>query len=132
MPGDTEPAHNARCVCDIFIWEDVLGRDKVITFKPFAAIKAFVDDDRCHLCSLLYGSMKVYNPPEGYIKLRDDCPCAAEGDALVQMYGRSNYISIKVCCGGPRGQWHMAILQLSTMPHNRGSSIRPMEQQIIC
>jgi hypothetical protein len=28
-----------RCVCDISIWEDVLGRGKVFAFTPFAAVR---------------------------------------------------------------------------------------------
>lgn len=130
MPGDTEP-HRIRCVCDIVVWEDVLNRGRIISFAPFSAVRGAAVLDRCHLCSLLYGSLKAYHPQEGYTKLTDDCPCTAERDAFVHIYGESDYIGIQVSCGGPEEQMHMAILQLSTKPHNRRFPMGSMEQQSV-
>ena len=103
-----------RCICDLFSWENVLGRRNVLAFSPFSAIKASADS-RCHLCSLLYGSLRVYNGPQGTTKLKPDCGCVTENEAAFRIFGQSNVIIIEVSC---KGQRHMAMLNLSTMPHN--------------
>jgi hypothetical protein len=105
-----------RCICQLFefSWEDVLEREKVLGFGPFSAIKegALL---QCHLCSLLYGSLRVYNGPVGTVKLQPDCVCVTENNSPFRIYGNSNYIVIEVLCDGPK---HVAILGLSTKPHN--------------
>jgi hypothetical protein len=114
--ANMEPIRS-KCVCDLFSWEDILGRGKAIGFSPFSAIKEGADS-RCPLCSLLYGSLRVSNGPRGTTKLKADCPCTTENQTVFSIYGQSNFIIIEVSCGGDQGQTHLARLDLSTMPHN--------------
>lgn len=124
MASESKP-YRVRCACDLLVWEDVLGRGIPIMFKPFAAI-ADGAKGRCHLCSLLFGSLKAYEPPQGYTRLTDDCPCASGGrHAFVQVYNGENSISVTVLCDKVEKIRHMAILCLSTLPHNRQSCNNP-------
>jgi hypothetical protein len=120
-PVDAEPTF-MECVCDNFIWEDILGRGKAQTFAPFGAI-AVGAVKRCHLCSLLYGGLKTFDPYDGCTRLTDDCSCLLDIRTQFQLSGEGNCICIQVICTRPGGAQHMAILQLSTMPHNRGTPL---------
>ena len=96
--------------------EDVLGLRNMLAFSPFSAIKAGADS-RCHLCSLLYGSLRVYNGPQGTAKLKPDCGCVIENETAFRIFGRSNFITIEVSC---KGQKHMARLSLLTSSNMLG------------
>ena len=109
---------NAKCICDLFNWEVLLGQRKALVFKPFAAIKSGADD-RCPLYSLLYSSFKVYHGPPGTAKLSLKCPCTVGNDAEFMIKGEHNFIIIHVMCHLQEGQPHVTRLDLSALPNNR-------------
>jgi hypothetical protein len=108
--------HDIRCICDLFNWEILLRQRKALVYKPFAAIKSGADD-HCHLCSLLYGSLKVYHGPPGTAKLLPSCPCMIGNETEFVIKGDYNIVVIQVLCDKMEGQPHVARLDLSELPN---------------
>lgn len=118
----TQPLANPpRCVLENVSWEEVIGRDNIQAFSPFSGV-AIGASNGCHLCSLLYGALKTFDPFEGCTRLRSDCSCLSRANIPFHLAGRDNYVVVDVDCTSLSGANHRAILQLSTLPHNRGSA----------
>lgn len=107
----------STCICDELIWEDIIGRNQPKILSPFSAIHKGASRG-CHLCSLILGSLKTFDPWADYVELTDDCPCLTDPATTFFVAGVENCVQIQVGCGGERGR-HLAVLQLTTMPHNR-------------
>ena len=106
------------CACNSIIWEDILVHNKVLLLTPFASIKRGTQR-QCHLCTVLYGSLKVFNTLENFIPLTDDCICNNSEKSAVRIYGDLNWISIQVFFGEEDSSHaHFAMLNVTTMPHN--------------
>lgn len=106
-----------KCICDLIPWASLIGQNKIIDLAPFSAIKAGAHNS-CPICSLIYGALKEWNGPPHTSKLTPNCACLVEDETGFNIYGDSNFILIKVNCGGEGGAPHVAKLDLSEWSNN--------------
>jgi hypothetical protein len=116
------PQNSPRCSkshgCDALIWENIIGRGKPQVLSPFGALYISALEG-CHLCSLLFGSLKTFEPPDGFVPLTDNCGCVTDPTTTFFVGGGDNFIQIQVGCKWSGGRRHLATLQVSTKPDNR-------------
>jgi len=100
------PRHSKDHRCDNLIWENIIGRGKPQILSPLGAL--YINARMgCHLCSLLFGSLKTYEPPGGFIPLTDKCGCVTDPTTAFIVGCEDSFIQIQVGCkwSGGDGTW---------------------------
>ena len=116
-PERTPDTPHECIVCKCFTWDDYIELKKGGTLAPFGLVVLSASEG-CHLCAVIYGALKAYEPSEGFTVMDELCECIPDPATTMSIAADLGSVYVQVDCQHSGGAKHMAVLPLSSLSHN--------------